>query len=340
MHDLRHASLLALFLITTLLFGWAYASGNQGVFIAAIVSLTLLFLAPLFLKLSFDENDTQKDAALEAELAKARVLAAQQRESGKLLIRRDLELSRANDQLRALDQLKTDFVTIATHQLRTPLTAIRWILSMLLRGDMGSINDEQKTYLMKAYESNNRMVALLGDMSASEKVTAEKLKTGTLEYSMFPDLADNVLTEIQPLAQKRGVSLLFADRKDSYLPAKIDPKNMRAILQNLLENAIKYTNTGGTVTFSVRDQDDTIVLAVADTGIGIPEEQKKNIFKRFFRAQNAVRLETDGSGLGLFIVLSIVERFKGQISFESTEGKGTTFRVVLPAAASAKKMLS
>src|SRR5665213_2691747 len=110
------------------------------------------------------------------DLEKIRRLLEQQQNSAKLLIRRDLELTRANERLRALDQMKTDFVSVATHQLRTPLSAIKWTLSMLLKGDIGPLTNEQKIFLMKAYESNDRMVALLGDMLLSDQVDSGKVQ--------------------------------------------------------------------------------------------------------------------------------------------------------------------
>lgn len=330
MSNQKHASLLSLFILTAVLIGWTYLSGSAAAFILALISLLLLFVSPFLSKPSFGE-DMKKDPTQEAELEKIRQLSAQQKESGKLLIRRDLELTRANDQLRALDQLKTDFVTIATHQLRTPLTAIRWVLSMFMRGDLGELSEEQRTFITKAYESNNRMIALLGEMMTSDQISSEKLRTpeGT---SAFPAIADSIIAEIIPLADKRGVHLVFAERKENYPRVQIDPQNMRAILQNLFENSIKYTHPGGSVTLTIREQGTSLVFAVADTGIGISRDEQKNVFKRFFRAQNAIKMETDGSGLGLFIVKGVVEKFKGDIAFESTEGKGTTFRIVLPLA--------
>lgn len=326
----KYAVLLALLALTACSVGFIYFTGSTFAFVLSLMCLALLFVLPWLFNISFDVHKRLRGIEREEKLAKVKILADQQNESAKLLIRRDLELTRANEQLRALDQLKTDFVMVATHQLRTPLTAIRWILSMLLREDFGALNDEQKTHLLKAYESNNRMVQLLSNMLISEKVGSEKLRPDPGAATMFPDLADNVLTEIKPLAEKHGVQLFFDDRKESYPKARIDPKNMRAILQNLLENAIKYTNAGGSVKLSIREQAGSLVCAVADTGIGIPLGQQKNIFKRFFRAPNAVKAETDGSGLGLYIVKSIVEKFKGEISFESKENQGTIFRVVLP----------
>ena len=251
--------------------------------------------------------------------------------SGKLLIRRDLELTRANERLRTLDQMKSDFVSTATHQMRTPLSGIKWTLSMLLKGDVGPLTNEQRTFLMKTYESNDRMLALLSDLLLSDKIDSGKLQGSPDAATMMPDLLDNMLTEIQPIADKQHITLRFAGRKDSYPSVKIDAQDMRAILQNLIENAVKYTRPGGAVNIEVQvDAPERIRIAVSDTGIGIPTIQQKNIFSRFFRGANAARMEPDGSGLGLFIAKGIVEKYGGTIGFQSKEGDGTTFHVELP----------
>jgi signal transduction histidine kinase len=262
---------------------------------------------------------------------KIKRLMEDQEKSARLLVRRDLELTRANERLRALDQMKTDFIAVATHQLRTPLSAIRWTLSMLLRGDAGPLNEEQRSLIVKAYESNDRMLALLSDLLLSDQVQSgafKDLKATTL----IPDLPEDLLIEIRPIAAKKQIEVQFLHPEASYAAVNIDPNQLRAILQNLLENAIKYSKPGTVVTMEVTQTDRSMIFKIADAGIGIPKEQQGSIFKRFFRAPNAVKIETDGTGLGLFIAKSIVERNQGKISFDSVEGKGTTFRVELPIA--------
>ncbi len=274
-----------------------------------------------------NEPDTSPEGAENIE--KIKLLLKQQEQSAKLLIRRDLELTRANDRLRNLDQMKTDFVSVATHQLRTPLSAIKWTLSMLLKGDLGPLNDEQKTFLMKAYESNDRMVALLGEMLISDQIESGKMQPSTMT-SLLPALPENLLLELQILADKKRITLVFDHPAAAYAPVLIDPRHLRAVLQNLLENAIKYSNEGGTVTLRLDESGPKTLITVSDSGIGIPLDAQKSIFTRFFRASNAVKMETDGSGLGLFIAKSIVERNGGAISFTSEENKGTTFTIELP----------
>jgi signal transduction histidine kinase len=274
-----------------------------------------------------NESDSLPESAENIE--KIKLLLKQQEQSAKLLIRRDLELTRANDRLRNLDQMKTDFVSVATHQLRTPLSAIKWTLSMLLKGDLGPLNDEQKTFLMKAHESNSRMVALLGEMLISDQIESGKMQTSTMT-SMLPDLPENLLLELQSLADKKQITLRFEHESVSYAPVCIDPQHLRAVLQNLLENAIKYSKSGGTVKLHIDQTELKTIFTVSDSGIGIPIDAQKNIFTRFFRAPNAIKMETDGSGLGLFIVKSILEKNGGTIGFKSEEDKGTIFTIDLP----------
>jgi signal transduction histidine kinase len=272
---------------------------------------------------------TETVADLQKQIEKYRGLLEAQEKSLQILIRRDLELSRANERLQELDQMKTDFVSVATHQLRTPLAAIKWTLSMLLKGDLGPLNTEQRTFLMKSHENNNRMIALLGDMLLSDQIESGKLKVLNTDTHL-PDLIDNMLLEIRPLGTKRDVGIIFPQSGSTMAPVHIDSQQMRAIIQNLLENAVKYSKPSGVVKINVEEQADHVLMTVEDSGIGIPVDEQGKIFSRFFRAPNAISVETDGSGLGLFIVKSIVEKNHGAISFTSVEDQGTTFRVELP----------
>jgi signal transduction histidine kinase len=272
-----------------------------------------------------DVSGTEKPDDLE----KVTHLLQEWEQNAKLLLERNAELIRENGHLRALDQSKTDFVSVATHQLRTPLSAIKWTLSMLLKGDMGPLTPHQKDFLMRAYESNNRMVALLSDMLLSDQIQSGKVQMSK-ETTPIPELPDNLLLELAPIADKRQVKLSFEHPAASYAPVSIDPRHLRAVLQNLLENAIKYSQEGGTVTLHITEEGQKTIFTVSDGGIGIPVESQKNIFNRFFRAPNAVKMVEDGSGLGLFIVKSILDTYKGTIEFKSEESKGATFVVSLP----------
>ncbi|HUO56259.1 MAG TPA: HAMP domain-containing sensor histidine kinase [Candidatus Paceibacterota bacterium] len=283
--------------------------------------------------MSDDTQSTAPARSTPTEAEKLCSLLKQQEASAKLLIRRDLELQRANDRLRALDQMKTDFVSIATHQMRTPLSGIKWTLSMLLKGDLGPLSDEQRTFLTKAYDSNERMVALIDDLLFSDQIESGKLKSSE-GHAVVTDIIESMMPEFQIVAGKREIQIHFEHSADVSTPLSIAPDHLRAILQNLLENAIKYSKSDGIVIIKAEKKDAAVRITVSDQGIGIPEDQQRHLFTRFFRAANAIKMETDGSGLGLFIVKSIVDKYKGTIGFESVENKGTSFYVELPFAKS------
>ncbi len=247
----------------------------------------------------------------------------------RLLVRRDIELTRVNEKLRELDKTKSDFISVVAHQLRTPLSGIKWTLSMLLGGDMGELNNDQKTFLMKSYESNSRMIVLVNDMLMAEGIQSGRIHYGFKHINII-DLIDNVLFEVNLMVIKKYILIQYKNKPNNLPQAYIDPETMRAVLQNLLENAIKYTIKGGRIEIDVKEANKQLVVSIADNGIGIPQDQQKNIFTRFFRASNAVKLETDGSGLGLYIAKTIVEKNGGTIWFESIEGKGTTFYFTVP----------
>ena len=230
-----------------------------------------------------------------------------------------------------LERRKSEFVSVVAHQLRTPLSGLKWTLHMLINGDLGNMTDEQRTFLMKSYENNERMIALVNDMLAADRIESGRMKYNLLRINVR-DLVENVLFEMFPSAQRRGIKIDFDCPAEEKFLAVVDPAKMRAVLQNLLENAVKYTMRGGTVFIKLESAGADIKVTFTDSGIGIPANQQSEIFKRFFRAGNAMRMEPSGSGLALYMVKKIVEQHGGKVGFESAEGKGSTFYVTFPAA--------
>lgn len=251
-------------------------------------------------------------------------LLEQQETSSKMLVRRDLELTRANEMLRELDKRKSDFLSVMAHQLRTPLAGIKWTFNILLGEDLGTLNEEQKKFLMKGYESNQRMINLIEDMLGAERIGSGRAHF-EFETTSLSTVLETVTFELSPQAANRNVTLKIEGITPNLTPVIADNEKLKAVFQNLMDNAIKYTRSGGTVTVRCTDNGDFFVIAIEDTGIGIPHEQQRYIFNRFYRAPNAIKEQTDGSGLGLFIVKGIVEKHGGTIWFDSEEGKGTTF---------------
>ncbi len=258
-------------------------------------------------------------------------IAHEQEHAAQLLVRRDLELSRANEQLRNLDEVKSGFISVVAHQLRTPLSGIKWTLNLLQNGDLGPLSPEQKKFLVKAYESNDRMIGLVNDL-----LGADRIDSGKARYTLVPmniaEAIESVLYEVAPQAQARELSVEFKKSTEPFPFVTGDPERIRAVLQNLLENAVKYSRPQGAIAVTLVSTDKEMALvSIKDNGIGIPKDEQEHIFSRFFRAKNAVKVETDGSGLGLYIAKAIIERHGGKIWF-STEERGTTFFFTLPLA--------
>lgn len=229
-----------------------------------------------------------------------------------------------------IDKTKTEFVSLASHQLRTPLSAINWYTEMLLSGDVGPITEGQEKYLTEVYKGNQRMITLV---NALLNVTRMTLGTFILEPETIDltTLIHSVLSEQTPESSKKALTIKtsFADN----IPKVVsDAKLLRMVIQNLISNAIKYTRVGGVVDLSLRldSSKHNFLFSVTDTGVGIPKRQQPQIFSRLFRADNVREGDTEGTGLGLYIVKAIVDNSGGEVWFESEENNGSTFHVKLP----------
>ncbi|MSR73019.1 HAMP domain-containing histidine kinase [Candidatus Parcubacteria bacterium] len=268
--------------------------------------------------------EDKRKAQLQSE--RLRLLNNEYNDYARTLVRRDLELREENQKITVLDKEKSEFVSTVAHQLRTPLSAIKWTLDILLKEGEDSLSSDQKALVMKAYESNERIINLIKDM-----LGVDRIESGGSGFSFFEinllDLINNILAEFKSQIELKGIKLQV-NEQTGMPKVSMDPQKMRAVLQNLIENAIKYTTKSITIDIKIEGRFAKIV--VSDDGIGVPKEQHGDIFKRFFRAENAMRRDPDGSGLGLFIVRSIIQRHGGTITFESIEGQKTKFIFTLP----------
>lgn len=245
------------------------------------------------------------------------------------VVDRTQELVIANNRLTELDKVKTEFISVAAHQLRTPLSAIKWVLSILIDEHADNLTAEQKSLLMKGYESNERIIRLINEM-----LVVTRIESGKMAYNFslihIEGIIDNCLEDFIGQAKTRNINLIFNTPKIKLPYVQMDPDKIRTVLQNLIENAIFYTQDNGSIVISAVGEDDHMKVSVKDSGIGIPEKQKIGIFNKFFRADNALKARTDGSGLGLFVAKSIIEKHNGEIGFDSKEGEGTTFYFTIP----------
>lgn len=227
-----------------------------------------------------------------------------------------------------VDKAKTEFVSLASHQLRTPLSAIRWYSEMLLAGSAGALNETQEKYVKEVYAASRRMIELVGAL-----LNVSRIDLGTFAIDPKPtDLRELSIGAIKELEHQIAVKkLILREEYAKDLPIlNVDPALMRMVFQNLISNAVKYTPDNGTITIALGLRGDNILISVVDNGYGIPKEQQDKIFSKLFRADNAREVDPSGTGLGLYIAKAIMEKSGGSIRFESEEGKGTAFYGILP----------
>lgn len=240
-----------------------------------------------------------------------------------------------------LDKAKGEFVSLASHQLRTPLSAINWYAEMLLNGDAGELTKDQKEYLREIFEGNQRMIELVNSL-----LDVSRLELGRMANEPAPtsivDLIDDIEKELTTSIMSKKLD--FKKTIQPKLPVVVgDPKQLRMVVQNLMSNATKYTPDKGTVrvtlrratahdleTAKLKTEKACIYFSVKDSGYGIPAAQQPHIFEKLFRADNVRKLDVEGTGLGLYIVKQVVETMGGRVWFESVESLGATFYVVLP----------
>jgi PAS domain S-box-containing protein len=231
---------------------------------------------------------------------------------------------------RAMEKARRDFISLSSHQLRTPLTSIKWMADMFLKGDLGKLTDQQREFMNDLYQSANRMAELITALLNIARIESAQLRVNS-ETINPKKIYQDVSRELGALSKAKGHKITFKKSKD--LPEfKSDPRLLFEVLKNLLSNAIKYTPNKGEVEVFFSKKDKDALLSVKDNGFGIPRHQQDRVFQKFFRADNIVNLVTDGTGLGAYIVQQLVELLNGKIWFESEENKGTTFYVSLPIA--------
>ncbi|MEA2113397.1 MAG: ATP-binding protein [Patescibacteria group bacterium] len=235
-----------------------------------------------------------------------------------------------------IEQLKTEFVSIAAHQLRTPLSAIKWTLRMILDGDVGKLSQEQSDFLERGYQSNERMIVLVNDLLNVARIEEGRFVCNLSPHSL-EKIIEKTIDDLSAIIQKKNIKLLFEKPKGYSPNVNIDKEKIMLVIHNLMDNAVCFSRRGEKVVISVKYDKINAEVMVKDSGIGIPVSQHNRIFSKFFRAENAVRLETEGTGFGLFICKNIIEAHHGKIWFESEENKGTTFWFTLPISSQTRK---
>ncbi len=228
---------------------------------------------------------------------------------------------------KGIERMKSEFVSVAAHQLRTPISGIKWTLRTIL-DEPESIPEEYIDFVEKAYEANERMVTLVNDL-----LNVTRIEEGRYVYKPEDNdiiaIMEPIIESYAEKIERKGIKFKFNKPSKKVPKIKLDKEKIGMIIHNLLDNAVKYTKEGE-ISVDVVLESDKVKASVADTGAGIPEDQKQRMFSKFFRGANVIRMETEGSGLGLFIAKNIVEAHGGEIGFLSKEGEGSTFYFTLP----------
>jgi len=252
----------------------------------------------------------------------------------KQLFDKDIELTMANKRLQSLEQAKSKFVAVTTHQLRTPLSAIKWTFHMMMNSHLGPVTDEQKEFLRKGYASTQRTIMIINDLLNVDYIEAEQLDYNLVSIDIV-ELVENIMFEFTNQAKSRNIELKFLKPTNKPPAVMADPVKIGMVLENLIDNAVKYTPVSGHVTVHLSDARINsarpgVEIIVSDSGIGIPTAERDKLFHRFFRGSNAIHLEPNGTGLGLFIARDVIEKHGGELWFESKEGSGSNFHFTLP----------
>ena len=315
----------------------------DGVHAAVIVQLTLrgehlgvLFLGERKSGERYNDDDMRLLRLASDELALAVQNALRFEEIQKFnqrlrdeIARATKDLRRSNRELHQLDEVKNDFLSIASHQLRTPLTSIKGYLSMVLDGDAGEVTPAQRQLLEESFVSSQRMVALIEDF-----LNLSRLQTGRFSIDRQPvNLAEIVREEVTSLrstAANRSLKIQTIIAKD--IPEKLlaDNGKIRQVIMNLIDNAIYYSRPEKSIQVRLSREGNFIRYTVHDKGIGVPKSEQSRLFTRFYRAQNARKQRPDGTGVGLYLAKRVIDEHGGDMIFRSVEGEGSTFGFTMP----------
>ena len=238
-------------------------------------------------------------------------------------------LREANIRLQQLDRAKSEFLFLASHQLRTPLTAIKGYISMILEGFWGKVNEKQKHILKNVYLSNERLINLVEDLLNVSRIESGQLKFNFKLLSL-DSLIEDVVKDFSQIAETKGIYLKCIKPKKPFPKIKADSLKIRQVIQVLIENSIHYTKKGGVI-IQLKAEKDKVMFSVKDTGIGIPPEEQVTLFEKFARGKGINRMYTEGVGLGLYLANKFIKAHRGRIWVESKgKNKGSTFFVELP----------
>jgi two-component system sensor histidine kinase VicK len=239
---------------------------------------------------------------------------------------------------REVDRMKTEFISITSHQMRTPLSTINWYLEALLTGSAGELTPDQLEFIKQIDIGKNRMIKLVNSMLNISRIEAGRLKIDPEPTDIVAWLKEEI-AEVEKVAAQNQLTLKFVEPDFKLVDVPLDQGLWQQVVQNFLSNAIKYSinSTEKVITVALTKSADSFVISVKDSGIGIPKTDQAKIFQKFYRAANALHSDTDGTGIGLYVTRMVADLVGGKIWFESAENQGTTFYASLPLTGMSKK---
>ena len=238
-------------------------------------------------------------------------------------------ITRSLEGLAEASRLKSEFISIISHQLRSPLSSLKWALEILISGRFGKIEGKPADYLQILADNAKRMGELISSLLIVSRIEQGRFPLHKAGFSLI-NLAEEAIAEFKPVAIASNIEIVLETAKSNLPQAFGDSSQLKLVVENFIDNAVRYTKGAGKVAVAIAFQNDKLLFSVKDGGVGIPKEDQKHIFQKFFRSGNVLKYQTQGSGLGLYIAKSIIEKSGGKIGFKSEQDKGSTFWFTIP----------